>query len=197
MYTMKKKLANSRNKPLSRDDVRFKVFLGSVVLHSALGTCDRLRIACGIVNNKRLRGVGYNGSVSGLAHCDEVGHLVVDNHCIRTRHGEVNAITNTDRRDIQGGQAIVIATPCLDCAKNLAEEGIRRIDYVENYKNSLGKEYLKALAKQKHIELVKHDIDWADFFQELLDMLTRKGGVLANAGYRLEVKKQPLKKETM
>src|SRR3989338_9019356 len=133
---------------LSRDDLRFKVFLGSVALHSALGTCDRLRTACGIINNKRLRGIGYNGSVSGLAHCDQDGHLMVDNHCIRTRHGEVNAITNTDRKDIRDGQAIVIATPCLDCAKDLAEEGIRRIDYVGSYENSLGKQHLAELAKQ-------------------------------------------------
>ena len=184
-----------KSRPLSRDDLRFKVFLGSIALHSALGTCDRLRIACGIVNNKRLRGVGYNGSVSGLPHCDEAGHLLVENHCIRTRHGEVNAITNTDRKDIRDGQAIVTATPCLNCAKDLAEEGIKRIDYVGSYNNSLGKQYVKEFAKHKGIELVNHNIDWADFFQELFDLLTQKGGILANAGYRLEIKKQPLKKE--
>ena len=180
----------------SRDDLRFKVFLGSVALHSALGTCDRLRTACGIINNKRLRGIGYNGSVSGLPHCDESGHLMANNHCIRTRHGEVNAITNTDRKDIRGGEAIVIATPCLDCAKDLAEEGIRRIDYIGNYENSLGKQHLEELAKQKGIKLVNHHVDWVDFFQELFNVLTQKGGILANAGYRLEVKKQPIKKET-
>lgn len=194
---MKKSASKSKKYPTSssRDDLRFKVFLGSVALHSALGTCDRLRTACGIINNKRLRGFGYNGSVSGLPHCDEVGHLLDNNHCIRTRHGEVNAITNTDRKDIQGGQAIVIATPCMDCAKDLAQEGIRRIDYVGSYSNALGKQHLQDLAKLKNIELVNHTIDWADFFQELFDLLTKKGGMLANAGYRLEVKKQPLKKE--
>lgn len=175
-----------------RDEMRFKVFLGSVALHSALGTCDRLRTACGIVNNKRLRGIGYNGSVSDLPHCDEDGHLMENNHCIRTRHGEVNAITNTNRRDIRDGQAIVIATPCLDCAKDLAEEGIKRIDYVGSYHNSLGKQHLEELAKQKNIDLHAHEIDWADFFQDLFDLLTRKGGLLANAGYRLKVTKESL-----
>ena len=185
---------NAKN---SRDDIRFKVFLGSVALHSALGTCDRLRTACGIVNNKRLRGIGYNGSVSGLTHCDEVGHLMDNNHCIRTRHGEVNAITNTDRRDIRDGQAITIAIPCLDCAKDLAEEGIKQIDFIDNYHNALGKQHLEELARQKGIELRSHEIDWADFFQDLFNLLTQKGGLLANAGYRLEVKKQPLKKEAV
>ena len=76
-----------------------------------------------------------------------------NNHCIRTRHGETNAITNTDRKDLTGSHAIVIATPCLDCAKNLAQEGVRRIDYVGSYANALGGQHLEELAKQKKIEL--------------------------------------------
>ncbi len=191
---MKKQQKNAK-KPHSRDDVRFKVFLGSIALHSALATCDRLRTACGIVNNKRLRGIGYNGSVSGLPHCDEAGHLMDNNHCVRTRHGEANAITNTDRNDLKNGQAIVLGTPCFHCAKNFAEEGVMRIDYIGNYDNQLGDHHLEELAKLKNMKLQPHSVDWADFFQELFDLLTRKGGILANAGYRLEVKKQPLKGE--
>ena len=38
-------------------------------------------------------------------------------------------------------------------------------------------------------------MDWADFFQDLFDLLTRKGGLLANAGYRLKITKEPLKRE--
>jgi dCMP deaminase len=183
-----------KTKPVLRDDIRFKVFVGSIALHSALGTCDRLRIACGIVNNKRLCGIGYNGSVSGVPHCDDVGHLMEDNHCIRTRHGEANAITNTSRKHLRDGQAIVTATPCLNCAKDLAEEGIARIDYIGAYPNARGKDHLATLAKQKHIELHTHDIDWAEFYQDLFDLLLRKGGILANAGYRLVVSKVPIEK---
>lgn len=175
-----------------RDSMRFKVFLGSVFLHSALATCDRLRTACGIVKNKRLRGVGYNGSISGLPHCDDVGHLMDDNHCVATRHGESNAISNTNREDLQGGQAIVIATPCVNCIKDLAEEGIKEIDYVGSYANARGKEYLKAIVKAKGIILRQHEVDIAKLFQELFDLLARKGGALERAGYRLKVTKEPL-----
>ena len=86
----------------------------------------------------------------------------------------------------------MIATPCLDCAKDLAQEGIRRIDYVGSYQNSLGKQHLNDLAKQKNIELINHSVDWADFFQELFDLLAKKGGILANAGYRLKITKEHL-----
>lgn len=177
---------------MTRNDMRFMVFLGSIVLHSALATCDRLRTACGIIKNKRLRGVGYNGSVSGLPHCDGDGHLIEDNHCIATRHGEANAITNTNRDDLRGGQALVIATPCINCIKDLAEEGIKRVDYIGNYANARGKEHLDAIVKSKGIEMCQHEVDWAELFQNLFDLLARKGGAFYRAGYRLRIIKEPI-----
>lgn len=175
----------------SRDELRFLVFLGSVALHSVLGTCDRLRTACGIVKRKRLCGVGYNGSVSGTAHCDDAGHKMISGHCKRTRHGEANAVSNTSEEHVRGGQAIIIATPCLDCVKTLAEEGVKEIDYIGSYENAEGKEYIEELACEKGIALRQHNIDLADLFQTLLDRLAQKGGLLANAGYRLQIIKIP------
>lgn len=177
-----------------RDKMRFDVFLASIALHSILGTCDRLRVACGIVNKKRLRGVGYNGSISGLPHCDDVGHLMEDNHCIATRHGEVNAISNTSREDIRGGQAIVTATPCINCLKDLIEEGIKEIDVVGEYPNSRGSQHIKKIAKQRGVLLKSHDIDWEKLFQNLFDLLARKGGILYRTGYKLKVVKEKLEK---
>jgi len=177
-----------------RDKIRFDVFLASVALHSALATCDRLRMACGIVNKKRLRGIGYNGSISGLSHCDDVGHIMEDGHCIATRHGEVNAISNTSREDIRGGQAIVTATPCINCLKDLIEEGIKEIDVVGEYSNSRGNKHIKKIANQRGVLLKSHNIDWAKLFQELFDLLARKGGILYRAEYKLKVIKEKLKK---
>jgi dCMP deaminase len=180
---------------MNRDDMRFMVFLASTALHSALATCDRLRTACGIVKNKRLRGVGYNGSVSGLTHCDDEGHLMIDGHCLNTRHGEKNAISNTNRDDLKDGQAIIIATPCIDCIKDLSEEGVKRIDYIGSYENAKGTDFIGGLTSKKEIELRQHNIDWAELFQNLFDLLARKGGILYRSGYRLKVVKESLKEE--
>lgn len=174
-----------------RQETRFRVFLASTVLQSILGTCDRLRTACGIVKDKRLRGVGYNGSVTGLPHCDDVGHLLEDNHCIATRHGEANAISNTDPRHLNGGQAIVIATPCINCIKDLAEAGVQEVVYVGSYDNARGKEHLGNIAAQRGMALRSIQIDWADLFQNLFDLLAKRGGILYRAGYRLKVIKIP------
>ena len=177
---------------LNRDGIRRKVFWAAIALHSALGTCDRLRTACGIVKNKRIRGIGYNGSVSGLSHCDDGGHLMEDGHCVATRHGEVNAISNTSREDLRGGQAMIIATPCINCVKDLAEEGIKEIDCVGSYGNARGKNHIDNIARIKGMTIVQHEIDWADLFQELFDLLARKGGILYRSGYRLKIVKEKI-----
>lgn len=173
-----------------RGKLRFNVFLGSVALHSALATCDRLRTASGAIKDKRLRGVGYNGSVSGLAHCDEVGHLMVEGHCLRTRHGEKNLISNTDREHLKGAKVIVVGTPCLECLKDLAHEGVAEVCYAGSYNNSIGKEHITKIAKEKGMILKNVNVDFADLFQELFDNLSQKGGVLERAGYKLKIKKE-------
>ena len=39
-------------------------------------TCPRLAVGAVIVRDKRILTTGYNGSPSGLPHCDEVGCLI-------------------------------------------------------------------------------------------------------------------------
>src|SRR3989344_3686767 len=95
-------------------------FIAVATIYSSRGSCDRLRTACILVKDKRIVGAGYNGSVSGLESCDEVGHLLVDNHCLRTLHGERNAVDNSVG-NLEGTTAYVIATPCLDCIKVLLQ----------------------------------------------------------------------------
>jgi len=175
-----------------RDAMFQLAFLVSTVAHSILGTCDRLRVACGIVQGKRLRGFGFNGSVSGLPHCDDVGHLLEDGHCVATIHGEDNAILNTDPALLIGAQAIVTATPCVNCIKRLLQARIARVDFYGEYSNSIGRTKTAAMARRKKVPLVQHTVDWADVFQRLFDLLARKGGILASAGYRLRVTKEPL-----
>ena len=98
------------------------------MLYSTRGTCDRLRTACLVVKNNRLVGAGYNGSPAGTPHCDEVGHLMIKGHCERTLHGEENAIINTERADLVGSSAYVIATPCIRCAKMLVNTGVKEVN---------------------------------------------------------------------
>ena len=59
---------------------------------STRSTCDRKHVGAVIVRDKMILATGYNGSIRGLPHCDDVGHDMEDGHCVRTVHAEANAI---------------------------------------------------------------------------------------------------------
>lgn len=141
-------------------------------MYSARGSCDRLRVACVLVKDKRMMGAGYNGSVSGLASCDEVGHLMVDNHCLRTIHAERNAIDNAIA-NLDGATAYITSTPCLDCVKVLLQRGVKRIVYVGSYENSKAKEHINDFCSQKAVSLEQVSADPAHALSILSKALKR------------------------
>jgi dCMP deaminase len=149
-----------------------------VLMYSTRGTCDRLRAATIIVKNKRIVGAGYNGSAFGQPHCDDVGHLIVENHCERTIHSEENAILNTNREDLKGAMAYMVDTPCLRCARLLVNSGICEIHYLREYTNSRGKEHLVELTKNADVKLVKHDLDPRKLIENSIKRLEGPGGAL-------------------
>ena len=67
-------------------------FLKIAYAVSERSTCDRAFVGCVLVLEKRILTTGFNGSPAGQDHCDEIGHLMVDGHCVRTIHAETNAI---------------------------------------------------------------------------------------------------------
>ncbi len=148
------------------------------LMYSTRGTCDRLRVACIIVKNKRLVGAGYNGSPHGQPHCDDVGHLMVDGHCERTLHSEENAILNTAREDLRDATAYVTATPCYRCTRLLINAGIKKIYFLSTYKNSRGREMTEELAKTSGVELVQKDYQPRELINEAITRLEGLGGSL-------------------
>lgn len=100
-------------------------------------TCDRKHVGAVIVRDRSILATGYNGSISGLAHCSEVGHLMEDGHCVRTIHAEANALMQAARNGVRIDSAsiYVTASPCFNCFKLLANAGIRRIVFGEFYRD--------------------------------------------------------------
>ena len=98
-------------------------------------TCDRAHVGAVLVRDRRILATGYNGSPAGLPHCDEVGHLMIDGHCVRTLHAEQNAIIQAALHGVssEGATAYVTHQPCLTCAKMLINAGIKRVVYAGNY----------------------------------------------------------------
>jgi dCMP deaminase len=115
-------------------------------------TCDRKYIGAVIVREKTILSTGYNGSIKGLPHCDEAGHEMVDDHCIRTTHAEANAIVQAAKNgvEINKSDIYVTASPCYNCFKLIANAGIKTIYYGEFYREDRILEH----AKEAGIELV-------------------------------------------
>lgn len=122
-------------------------FMAQSHLLALRSTCTRLTVGATIVRDKRIIAGGYNGSVAGGDHCIDNGCYVVDNHCIRTIHAEMNALLQCAKFGVPTADAEIYVThfPCLQCCKSIIQAGIRAVYYAEDYKNH---EYA--------IELFKH-----------------------------------------
>ena len=129
-----------------------KYFINIAVEVSKRSTCDRKNVGAVIVKNKMILSTGYNGSIRGLPHCDEIGHEMVNGHCVRTTHAEANAIVQAAKNGvkIKGSEIYVTASPCYDCFKLIVNAGILKIFYLEFYRD----ERILRYAKDSKVELV-------------------------------------------
>lgn len=165
------------------------------LFYSLLGTCNRLRTSTLVIDkDSRIRGLGVNDSVAGTPSCDEIGHLLIDGHCLRTNHGEENAIISTAREHLNGATVQIITTPCINCVKKLLQAGVARIEFVDSYANALGREHIEELCQKRGVPLIAKDMDWEKLFQEALDLLSQPGGAFHKLGFRLRVVKEDLPK---
>lgn len=101
-------------------------------------TCDRKHIGAVIVRDKTILSTGYNGSLRGSPHCDEAGHDLENDHCVRTVHAEANAVAQAAKNGvaIDGSEIYVTASPCLTCFKLIANSGIKTVFYKEFYRDA-------------------------------------------------------------
>lgn len=99
-------------------------------------TCNRAIVGCVIVKDKRILSAGYNGSLPGEDHCDETDHLMEDGHCVRTVHGEANAVAQAARFGIslEGATSYCTVSPCWICFKLLVSAGIKHICFETWYR---------------------------------------------------------------
>lgn len=113
-------------------------FMGLAKHASTRATCDRKHVGAVLVRHNEVLATGYNGSIAGQPHCDDVGHLMEDGHCVRTVHAECNALASAAKRGISvdGADCHVTAFPCWRCFQQLANAGISRIFYGEDYRVS-------------------------------------------------------------
>jgi dCMP deaminase len=109
-------------------------------------TCVRHHVGAVIVRDKRILTTGYNGAASGIKDCLELGCLRnqlnipsgTRHEICRAIHAEQNAIiqAGTHGININGGTLYCTHSPCILCAKMIANAKIKRvvmsIEYPDN-----------------------------------------------------------------
>jgi dCMP deaminase len=127
-------------------------FMNIAQVVSSRSTCPRKYVGAVIVRNRTILSTGYNGSIRGMPHCSDVGHMMENGHCVATIHAEQNAILQAARNGVTIDEATiyVTASPCWNCFKACANAGLTRICYAEFYRD----ERIFEVANQLKIELV-------------------------------------------
>ncbi len=133
-------------------------FMAQSHLLALRSTCTRLTVGATIVRDKRIIAGGYNGSITGGIHCIDEGCYVIDQHCVRTIHAEMNAIIQCAKFGVptQGAEIYVTHFPCLQCCKGIIQSGIQSVYYAQDYKNH---PYAIELFKQAGIEVAQVELE--------------------------------------
>ncbi|ENA1807677.1 dCMP deaminase family protein [Flavobacterium psychrophilum] len=119
-----------------------KAYLRLAKEWSKLSYCNRKQVGAIIVRDKMIISDGYNGSPSGFENCCEEKDGTTKWYIL---HAEANAILKVARstQSCEGATLYITLSPCKECSKLIHQSGIKRVVYLEDYKDNSGLEFLE------------------------------------------------------
>lgn len=131
---------------------------------AGLSHARRLQVGAVVVKDDTVISYGYNGMPAGWDNdCEDevyskVSEIEVTKELItrpEVLHAESNAIAKLARSNNSGLNADIFIThsPCMECAKLIFQSGIKRVFYAEDYRNSVGLDFLR----KSNIEVIQVD----------------------------------------
>jgi dCMP deaminase len=107
-----------------------------------LSHCERKKVGAIIVKDRMIISDGYNGSPSGFDNCceDEEGYTKW-----YVLHAEANAILKVaaSTQSCEGATLYITLSPCRECSKLIHQSGIKRVVYMDKYKDDSGLKFLE------------------------------------------------------
>ena len=107
-----------------------------------LSYCERRQVGAIIVKDKMIISDGYNGTPTGFENIceDDAGYTKW-----YVLHAEANAILKvaSSTQSCAGATLYITMSPCKDCSKLIHQAGIKRLVYLEGYKDASGLEFLE------------------------------------------------------
>lgn len=107
-----------------------------------LSYCDRKQVGAIIVKDKMIISDGYNGTPTGFENVceDEEGYTKW-----YVLHAEANAILKvaSSTQSCKGATLYITLSPCRECSKLIHQAGIKRVVFVNAYKDVSGVQFLE------------------------------------------------------
>ena len=121
-----------------------KVYMKMAIEWASLSSAVRKKVGCLIVKDRMIISDGYNGTVSGADNSCEDSE---GNTKWEVLHAEANALTKLARstQSGEGSTLYVTYSPCRECAKLIYQTGVKRVVYLEEYKDMSGIDFLRDL----------------------------------------------------
>ena len=113
-------------------------------------TAEKMKVGALLVKDDRIISIGYNGTPPGWDNvCENVIEDENGETSLKTKdevyHAESNAILKLAKCNEDGKEASMFCThaPCINCAKLIAQSGIKELYYKDVYREETGLEFLK------------------------------------------------------
>lgn len=108
---------------------------------SKLSYCKRKQVGAIIVKDRMIISDGYNGTPSGFENCCEDEQGLTKWFVL---HAEANAILKVARstQTCDSATLYITMSPCKDCSKLIYQAGIKRVVFINAYKDDEGVQFL-------------------------------------------------------
>jgi len=119
-----------------------KAYLSMAQEWAKLSHCKRKQVGAIIVKDEVIISDGYNGTPTGFDNCCENEKGETKWYVL---HAEANALMKLSKstNSSKGATLYITLSPCKDCAKLILQAGIKRVVYLNEYKDCSGLEFLK------------------------------------------------------
>ncbi len=132
-------------------------YLKMAIEWAKLSHCTRKQVGAIIVKNGMIISDGYNGTPSGFDNCCENESNETHWYVL---HAEANAILKLAKSTNSGEGATLYITlsPCKDCSKLILQSGIKRVVYMNAYKDDEGIAFLsKSDIQITHLPVLENE----------------------------------------
>ena len=106
-----------------------------------LSYCDRKKVGALIVKDRMIISDGFNGTPTNFENCcEEEGYTKW-----YAVHADANAILKVaaSPQSCENSTLYITLSPCKECSKLIHQSGIKRVVYLNEYKDTTGLEFLE------------------------------------------------------